>query len=253
MIHADSQMLWIVLCTSRSISFSTYSMVRTFISPVCSSMYSSVRCVTVSPTTLSNSRTLVAPSLARRESFGKSSLEGRNVVRNYRADMGMGWLVTGLYVLMVTKLTLSTYNILLNSVIWVTDNLTRVQYNVYRRILQHTVHIYYPLLQTDQFLLHYFEFHEHCWKLRKYTLKFCCKRPTLKTVVVSAFLNIATAMCTVLWENSVVTLLLNKTSYSEGHHETDWLKQMTGWVGQGLTLAHIKQFHKPWKHFRMEI
>ena len=49
-------------------------------------MYSSVRCVTVSPTTLSDSRTLVAPSLARRESLGKSSLEGRNVVRNYRAD-----------------------------------------------------------------------------------------------------------------------------------------------------------------------
>lgn len=202
-----------LLCTSRSISFSTYSTVRTFISPVCSSMYSSVRCVTVSPTTLSDSRTLVAPSLARRESFGKSSLEGRNVVRNYRADMGMGWLVMGLYVLMVTKLTLSTHNSLLNSIIWVTD-LTPVQYNVYRRILQHTVYISHPLLQTDQFLLLCFEFHE------QYTLKFCCK-PTLKTVVVSACLNIATAMCTVLWENSVVTLLLSKTSYSEGYHETD--------------------------------
>ena len=93
------RMQWNVLCTSRSISFSTYSMVRTLISPVCSSMYSSVRCVTVSPTTLSDSRTLVAPSLARRESLGKSSLEGRNVVRNYRADMVMGWLVMWLYVL----------------------------------------------------------------------------------------------------------------------------------------------------------
>lgn len=162
-----ARMLWIVLCTSRSISFSTYSMVRTFISPVCSSMYSSVRCVTVSPTTLSDSRTLVAPSLARRESLGKSSLEGRNVVRNYRADMGMGWLVMGLYVLMVTKLTLTTYNILLNSVIWVTANITPVQYKVYKRILQHTLHFSYPLLQSDQFLLHYFEFHEHCQKLRK--------------------------------------------------------------------------------------
>jgi hypothetical protein len=52
----------------------------------------------------------VAPSLARRESFGKSSLEGRNVARNYRADMGMGWLVMGLHVLMVTKLSLTTSN-----------------------------------------------------------------------------------------------------------------------------------------------
>jgi len=76
-------------------------MVRTLISPVCSSTYSSVRCVTVSPTTLSDSRTLVVPSLARRESLGKSSLEGRNVVCNYRADMGMGWLVMRFNVLMV--------------------------------------------------------------------------------------------------------------------------------------------------------
>jgi hypothetical protein len=93
-----------LLCTSRSISFSTYSMVRTLISPVCSSMYSSVRCVTVSPTTLSDSRTLVAPSLARRESFGKSSLEGRNVVCNYQANMGMGWLVM-CYVLITNSTT----------------------------------------------------------------------------------------------------------------------------------------------------
>ena len=79
-----------ILYTSRSISFSTYSTVRTLISPVCSSTYSSVRRVTFSPTTLSDSRTLVAPSLARRESLGKSSLVGRKAVRNYRADMGMG-------------------------------------------------------------------------------------------------------------------------------------------------------------------
>lgn len=83
-------------------------MVRTLISPVFSSMYSSVRCVTVSPTTLSDSRTLVAPSLARRESLGKSSLEGRNVVRNYWADMGTCRLVMRIYVLMVTNRMLTT-------------------------------------------------------------------------------------------------------------------------------------------------
>lgn len=109
-----ARMLWIVLCTSLSISFSTYSMVRTFFSPVFSSTYSSVRCVTVSPTTLSDSRTLVAPSLARRDSLGKSSLEGRNAVRNYRADIGTCWLVTRIYVLLVTN-WITTYNILLNS------------------------------------------------------------------------------------------------------------------------------------------
>jgi hypothetical protein len=77
-------------------------------------MYSSVRCVTFSPTTLSDSRTLVAPSLARTESLGKSSLEGRNVVHNYRADMVMGWLVVWLYVL-IKNSTVTTYkNILLN-------------------------------------------------------------------------------------------------------------------------------------------
>jgi hypothetical protein len=47
-------------------------------------------------------------------------------------------------------------------------------------------------------------------------------------VVVLALLNTAAVIDTVLWEKSVVTLLLNKTPYSEGHHETDWFKHMTG-------------------------
>lgn len=64
--------------TSFSISFSTYSTVRTHFSPVVSSTYSSVRLVTVSPSTFSLSLTLVLPGLVRTANFGKSALDGRS-------------------------------------------------------------------------------------------------------------------------------------------------------------------------------
>lgn len=64
-------------------SFSTYSTVRTRRSPVTSSTYSSVRRVTFSSTTFSDSRiSLGGPTLLRTASLGKSALDGRNVV-NY--------------------------------------------------------------------------------------------------------------------------------------------------------------------------
>lgn len=69
--------------TWRSMSFSTYSTVRTRRSPVTSSRYSSVRRVTFSSTTFSDSRiSLGGPTLLRTASLGKSALDGRNVA-NY--------------------------------------------------------------------------------------------------------------------------------------------------------------------------
>lgn len=62
--------------TSFSISFSTYSTVRTHFSPVTSSTYSSVRLVIVSPSTFSLSLTTVFPGFVRTSNFGKSALEG---------------------------------------------------------------------------------------------------------------------------------------------------------------------------------
>lgn len=62
--------------TSFSMSFSTISTVLTLTRPVSSSVYSSVLVVIVSPTTLSDSRTLVGPGECRTASLGKSSLEG---------------------------------------------------------------------------------------------------------------------------------------------------------------------------------
>lgn len=63
--------------TSFSMSFSTISTVLTLTRPVSSSVYSSVLVVTVSPTTRSDSLTLVGPGECRTASLGKSSLEGR--------------------------------------------------------------------------------------------------------------------------------------------------------------------------------
>lgn len=69
---------WVSIYTSLSISFSTYSTVRTRFSPVCSSMYSSVFLVIVSPRTFSLSRTVVLPGFIRTANLGKSALEGLN-------------------------------------------------------------------------------------------------------------------------------------------------------------------------------
>lgn len=63
--------------TSLSISFSTYSTVRTRFSPV-SSMYSSVLLVIVSPKTFSLSLTVLLPGFVRTANFGKSALDGRS-------------------------------------------------------------------------------------------------------------------------------------------------------------------------------
>lgn len=71
--------------TSLSISFSTYSTVRTRFSPV-SSMYSSVLLVIVSPKTFSLSLTVLLPGFVRTANLGKSALDGRSY------KWGMQWL-----------------------------------------------------------------------------------------------------------------------------------------------------------------
>lgn len=70
--------------TSFSISFSTYSTVRTRFSPV-SSMYSSVLLVIVSPKTFSLSLTVLCPDFVRTANLGKSALDGRSY------KWGMQW------------------------------------------------------------------------------------------------------------------------------------------------------------------
>lgn len=64
--------------TSFSMSFSIISTVLNFRSPETSSKYSSVLTVTVSPSTRSDSFILIGPGDWRNNSFGKSSLDGRN-------------------------------------------------------------------------------------------------------------------------------------------------------------------------------